>query len=172
MEKWDVYDKDRNKIKLTVSSKKNLNKDQYRLVAHLCIFNSKNQLLIQKRSPNKTLYPNLWDLTVSGSVLANETSREAMERELFEELGITLSLKEVRVSMAFNFDEGFDDIFITNADIDLSSIKMEAEEVIDVSWASQNEIFDMIKIGTFIPYHKSVIELLFFNKDKMRIHTI
>ncbi len=171
LEKWDIYNQDRIKDNLVISEKTKLKPGQFRLIVHVCIFNLKNEMLIQKRSKNKTLYPNLWDVSVSGSVLAGEDTRMAGERETFEELGYNLSLENERVSMTFNFDEGFDDFFLVKRDFDIKNLNLDKNEVTDVMWASEKEILSMLTKNTFLPYHKSFINLLFFNKDNMKIHT-
>ena len=59
------------------------------------ILNGKKQVLLQRRSPNKKLWPNLWDITAGGHVLAGEFGFQAIIRECQEELGITLDPKEI-----------------------------------------------------------------------------
>ena len=51
------------------------------------MINSKDQVLLQKRSANKKLWPNMWDMTAGGHVLAGEFGFEAIIREIKEELG-------------------------------------------------------------------------------------
>ena len=46
------------------------------------MINSKGQVLLQKRSANKKLWPNLWDITAGGHVLAGEFGFEAIIREI------------------------------------------------------------------------------------------
>lgn len=172
MEKWDVYDKDRNKLDLTIDSDKELGKDQYRLVVHVCIFNDKNEMLIQRRHPSKKIYPDRWDVTISGSVKSNEDTRYAGEREVLEELGYRVNLYNVRTSITFNFNEGFDDFYLIKKEINLQNLTLGVNEVTEIKWAKKHEILNMLDEDNFVPYHKSIIELLFFNKDNMRIHTI
>jgi isopentenyldiphosphate isomerase len=57
---------------------------------HLHVFNSKNQLFLQKRAANKDLYPGRWDAAVGGHVNSGEKVEEALKRESMEELGIEL----------------------------------------------------------------------------------
>lgn len=171
MEYWDLYDKDRIKLNKKIKAGTSLLDGEFRLVAHLCIFNHKNQLLIQKRHSGKSLYPGCWDLSLSGSVQAGEDSRQAMVREAKEELGLQLSLDKVRVSLSFNFDEGFDDFYFITQDLDLNTLSLQVEEVTQVMWASELQVLALIEQNHFIPYHPSLISLLFFNKDAMRIHT-
>lgn len=55
---------------------------------NIFLFNSKNELLIQKRSKDKDICPSLWDLSCAEHLKPNETFEEGAIRGLFEELGI------------------------------------------------------------------------------------
>ena len=54
----------------------------------------------------------MWDLTAGGSALQGENSRQAAEREVFEEIGLKLDLSDVRADFSIGFDEGFDDYYL------------------------------------------------------------
>ena len=45
-----------------------------------------NKVLLQQRSANKKLWPNLWDITAGGHVLAGEFGYQAVIRETKEEI--------------------------------------------------------------------------------------
>lgn len=60
-------------------------------VVHVLVFNSKGELLLQKRSMNKDVAAGKWDTSVGGHVSSDETPDEAVKREMKEELGITSS---------------------------------------------------------------------------------
>ena len=60
----------------------------------ILVKNDKNEILIQKRSPSKDLYPNCWDLSVGGHVNFDKSYVETAVRELKEELGIEASEKD------------------------------------------------------------------------------
>ncbi|HEY2712084.1 MAG TPA: 16S rRNA (adenine(1518)-N(6)/adenine(1519)-N(6))-dimethyltransferase RsmA [Chthoniobacterales bacterium] len=62
---------------------------------HIFIFNRKGDLLLQKRSPWKDRHPELWDSSAAGHVGAGEGYDATAERELSEELGITIKLRRV-----------------------------------------------------------------------------
>ncbi|WP_428558972.1 MAG: NUDIX hydrolase [Solidesulfovibrio sp. DCME] len=53
------------------------------------VFNDQGKLYLQKRGPQKSLYPNRFDLSATGHVRAGESRQEAAARELQEELGLT-----------------------------------------------------------------------------------
>src|SRR5690606_20150891 len=92
MELWDVYDKNRNLTGRTMKRGSTFKEGDYHLIIHVCIFNSKNEMLIQQRQPWKKGWPNMWDITVGGSALSGETSTGAAERETFEEIGYKIDL--------------------------------------------------------------------------------
>lgn len=95
-----------------------------------------------------------------------------MKRELgIARCGLAIDLENIRPSLTIHFEHGFDDIYILTQPVDLSSLHLQHEEVQAVRWASKDEILRMIDDGTFIPYEKSLIELLFFRKDHRSSHT-
>lgn len=165
MEILDLYDKNRTKTDKKIIRGEKVPEGLYRLVVHCCIFNSKNEMLIQQRVSTKK-WPNKWDITAGGCVQTMETSSLAMKRELLEEIGIEMDFSNIRQTFTFNFNEGFDDFYLINKDIDLNNVHLQKEEVQAVKWASCEEILTMIENNQFIPYHKNLIKLLF----EMRIN--
>lgn len=57
-------------------------------VAHVLVFNSAGELLLQKRSRHKDIQPGKWDTSVGGHLDPGEDYRSAAVREMAEELGI------------------------------------------------------------------------------------
>lgn len=171
MEIWDLYDKDRIKTGETMVRGSKFKENTYHLVVHVCIFNLEVKMLIQQRQPFKDGWPNMWDITVGGSAVSGDTSQLAAEREVYEEIGYKLSLDGIRPSLTINFDKGFDDIYLIQKDVDISKLKLQYEEVQSVKWASKEEILSMIDEEIFIPYHKSLIDLLFFMRTSKNSHT-
>lgn len=172
---WDLYTKDREKTGRIHRRGLPVPKESYRLAVHVCIFNSKNQLLIQQRQPFKKGWPNMWDLSVGGSAVAGDNSTKAAEREVFEELGLKLDLSKERPFLTMNFSEGFDDFYIVEQDIDLGSLRLQPEEVRQVRWADKDEVIQMQAQGIMIPYW--FIDRLFdirtiYDRQGERIHKI
>ena len=58
-------------------------------VSHVLVFNSKEELFLQKRSLKKDVQPGKWDTSVGGHVDAGEDYFSAAVRETEEELGIS-----------------------------------------------------------------------------------
>ena len=128
MERWDLYTKDRVKTHRQIARGMRQPEGTYRLVAHVCVFNSRGEMLIQQRQPFKSGWSNLWDISAGGSVVAGETSAQAAQRELDEELGLLAPLEDKRPRLTVNFRGGFDDIFILQEDVELSALKLQEEE--------------------------------------------
>lgn len=116
------------------------------------IFNKNGDVLLQKRSANKKLWPNLWDITAGGHVLAGEFGYQALIREMKEELGVDVSKDEIMYlvgSTSTNvkgdiINNHFNECYIVTKDIDISKIKLQEEEVSDIKWFSKQEILERI----------------------------
>ncbi len=161
MEYWDLYDENRILTGEKMLRGSEQKKGTYRLVVHVCIFNSKNEMLIQQRQTFKKGWPNMWDITLGGCALTGEDSKTTANRETLEELGIEHDFTKERPYLTMNFDNGFDDIYLLFKDIEISELKLQEEEVQNAKWAGKDEILKMLELGEFIPYHKSFVEILF-----------
>ena len=166
MEMWDLYDVNRVKTNKVVNRGAALGSNEFHLVVHVCILNSNDQLLIQQRQPFKKGWPGMWDITIGGSAQTGENSCLAAERETFEEIGYPIDLSLIRPACTSNFEKGFDDFYIVQADLDTSILKLQKSEVKTVKWAHKHEIIKMIQNESFIPYHISLIEMIFDMKTQ------
>lgn len=171
MELFDLYTAEREKTGKTMVRGEPTPEGYYRMVVHVCIFDGKGRMLIQQRQPFKRGWSNLWDITVGGSAVAGDSSRSAAERETMEELGLAIDLEGIRPTMTIYWEHGFDDYYVLTREVDLQDLRLQPEEVQAVRWAGKEEILRMIDDGTFIPYEKSQIELLFFRRNHRSSHT-
>jgi isopentenyl-diphosphate delta-isomerase len=62
---------------------------------HVFLFNSRGQLLVQRRSASKDEYPLTYTSSASGHVGAGETYEQCAPRELLEEVGIEAPLERL-----------------------------------------------------------------------------
>ncbi len=105
------------------------------------------KVLLQKRSKNKKLWPDMWDVAVGGHVDAGEFSYQAALRETAEELGIKLQPQDLihigsTTSETIEGDiinRHFNDFFVAHLDLDPSKITIQPEEVQEVKWISVDE---------------------------------
>jgi len=170
MERWDILDKNRNRTGKTVERGASMTQEEYHLVAQIWIVNSKNEFLISKRSPDKDMFPNLWECT-GGSAVSGDDSLKTALKETKEELGIDLLPEngELFLSYRSKFLYGaasftapsFTDVWVFKQDMDINSVVYQQGETCDAMWASKEKILEMIDSGEFIGRD------LFFYIDKL-----
>lgn len=165
MEIFDLFDAQRRPTGQTMVRGTPVPAERYRQVVHICIFNSNGDMLIQQRQSFKDSWPNLWDVSVGGSVISGETSARGARRELMEELGLDADFEHLAPAVTTTFTGGFDDFYILHADVDIGSLKLQAEEVQAAKWASEAEVLSLLKKGQFIPYQRAFLQYIFFRKD-------
>ena len=161
LELWDIYDKDRRKTGKTMERGSVFSEAEYRMIVHVCIFNSNGEMLIQQRQPFKRGWSNMWDITVGGGAVAGESSQSAAERELFEEIGYKFDFTNIRPHLTVNFEVGFDDYYLIEANVDIDKLYLQFNEVQQVKWASKEAILKLLENDEFIPYHENLLGLLF-----------
>ena len=74
------------------------------------LFNSKGEILVQRRSPDKDKQPNKYDCSVSGHVDYGKNYEETALREMEEELGI--KKVEIKPLLHFRFIAGSHDYHV------------------------------------------------------------
>jgi isopentenyldiphosphate isomerase len=114
-------------------------------------------MLIQQRQPFKKHWSDMWDLSAGGAATQGDNSQKAAEREVFEELGLILSLDNIDPSLTIHADSAFGDVYLIEKDLDISELKLQPEEVKTAKWATKEDIYNLLDEGVFIPYHKSLL---------------
>lgn len=77
-----------------------------------------------------------------------------------------MDLSKTRPHLTMNFEVGFDDYYLMEAEVKIDILKLQFEEVQRVKWASKDEMLAMMDTGEFIPYYRNFIELLFDIRKK------
>lgn len=146
METWDLFDKNGIPLGITHIRGKELPAGAYHRTVEIFTVNSKNQLLVTLRDPNKDPYPNLWEVT-GGSVISGESSLEAAMRELREETGISVSADEMIFLAVNRGGTALTDIYLCFCDKEISELTLQKGETVDAKWISFKEFEEMIDAG-------------------------
>jgi isopentenyl-diphosphate delta-isomerase len=107
------------------------------------VFNKKGELLVQRRSRKKMLWPMYWDNTCSSHPREGESYEAAGERRLLEELGFTCSLKNVdKFVYQVNFGEVGAEREVCAVPIGYynSELQPDPEEVAEYKWVDLSEL--------------------------------
>ena len=163
MELLDIYSSQCQKTGGTVSRSdcKGLPKNEYLMVVHLCVFNSRGEMLIQKRQLHKDRYPGMWDLSAGGFVQSGETVNDAVLREAREEIGMDFDAEAIRYIMTVPFSYVLDGFFSVRGDFKLEDFTPQQTEVLELKWASADEVLQMRKNGQFVDYDANLLAYCF-----------
>lgn len=77
----------------------------YHKPAWTWVYNSKNEILVQKRAMCKKRYAGYWDMACAGHVDAGETPKQGAIREAKEEIGLDVSEDDVKLMFEHIEDE-------------------------------------------------------------------
>jgi isopentenyl-diphosphate Delta-isomerase len=115
---------------------------------HIWIYNSRGEILIQKRAKEKTFFADLWDFSAAGHIPSGETPEEASIREINEELGIEICLDDLKFIEIRNhkFKRGneenieFNYIYLVKWEGDFSDVKIQKLEIQEAKLVNANEL--------------------------------
>ena len=152
-EYFDVLDEKGNFTNTMETRKKCHSEGLWHKAVVVFIINSKNQVLLQKRSKSKRMWPDMWDVTAGGHVDAGEFGFQSVLRECEEELGIKLNKEDLTFigsSLSENIkgdivNKHFNEYYIANKEVDETKLQLQKQEVAEVKWINKDEIIKRIK---------------------------
>lgn len=114
---------------------------------HILVFNSRNELFLQKRSARKDINPGLWDTSAAGHVDLGESYDEAAQRELNEELGVDDAppLQPI-FKLPSSPETGWEFIQVYTVKHD-GPFRLNVDEITEGHWISVAELDDWIEQG-------------------------
>lgn len=111
-------------------------------VIRVYLYNSKGEILWQKRADHLSTNPGKWNESVAGHVDEGETYLQAAEREMTEEIGVrSVELKEIKKIYLEEKEENkrkrFTMLYTGKYD---GAVRPDPNEVSEVRWASPEAI--------------------------------
>ncbi len=173
-EKFDVLDKEGNPTG-KIKPRKDVHRDgDWHKAVHVWIINSKNELLIQKRSPNKDVAPNQWDISVAGHIPAGSDALATALRETEEEIGIHIEQKNLEYLFTVTqskikenyINNEFNEVYLVKLDLDISKMIFQKEELTEIKFIHFLELEKLINSDNdeiFVSHdeeYKKLFELL------------
>ena len=105
---------------------------------HIWFYTPTPNILLQKRTANKLIFPNLWDVSVAGHVASVETVLEGATREIEEEIGLSVKPEDLNlISVRKNvnkfsngiIDAEFQHVFLCELSVAIEALRIQKEEV-------------------------------------------
>ncbi|MDC9722211.1 MAG: NUDIX domain-containing protein [Urechidicola sp.] len=105
---------------------------------HVWFYTKSGEILFQKRSTNKIAFPNLWDVSVAGHISSGETAIKSALREVKEEIGLSVTINELKKIGSFKefhqhkidfIDNEIHLIYIGELSTPLNQLKIQEEEL-------------------------------------------
>lgn len=157
-ELFDVFDRSGNYLGVKPKSFCHSNNPGvYHKPVWVWICNSKGEVLLQKRSPNKKWFPNRWDSSATGHVTAGETMISGCQREIFEEIGLNLKEQDIKFVGEYVADAVWEigQVYKAVADVEIADMSVQVEEVAELKWVTFDELEKLIYTENFMPYDKA-----------------
>ena len=138
----------------------------YHRTAHVWLINDKRELLLQRRSPQKSSFPDYWDISAAGHIRAGETVIEGAIRELKEELGVDSKESDYHYLTTIRFDSPhnneFGYVYLLRCNLHIDEYVFRDHEVAEVKYVYYEELEKMVKNrADRLIIHKNEEELLF-----------
>lgn len=150
MEYIDIFDENNNPIGQVKEKEKAHEDGDFHRTVHIWIINNNNELLLQRRSPNKKSHPNCWDISGAGHIRAGETVINGAIRELKEELGVEAKENDFEYIATIKSTENpknmeFGYVYLLRCNKKIKEYVFEDNEVAEVKYIFYKELEIMVE---------------------------
>lgn len=157
MEYIDYYDEDGTIIKTAEPRDNQAPEGCWIMAVGIWVQNDQGQLLLTKRSPQKSYAPNLWENT-GGHLMTGEDPVSAVIRELWEETGVTVEREDVVFLGDAKNNPYLGKNYGVRKNFRLSEVKLQEGETCEAKAVSLLEFERMAAAGELAPSVTSHLE--------------
>lgn len=154
MELLDLYDSDLRPTGQTVERGQIIPQGLMIPIVAVFIHNNEGKYLIQKVSEAKGGYY----ATTAGHVQSGEMDFTiSMQRELKEELGLSITQSELKLLRIRRYGYKFTLLYMLKSNVPVEMLRLQKEEVESVQWMSREEIEKLCDDGKFNKIHYQLL---------------
>lgn len=144
-ELFDLYNENNEPLGITKLRREVHRDGDWHRTVHIYVRNNAGQYLVHRRSPKKDGQPNCWDTRFGGHIQAGHDYDETAVREIEEEIGLTIELKDLIPGGMRKYDGEPNNrehskfyFYLYNGDI--KDLSFNDNEVMMVEWMTADEI--------------------------------
>jgi len=148
----DIFDENNNPLNVQKMKSDAHKNGLWHRAAHVWIYNSKGEILLQLRAKDKKLYPGRWDISASGHVIAGEEPIASALREIEEEIGLLIEIDKLELIEIRKKEKNFKNIvnefyyvYFLKFDGDIDSFKLDKKEVETVQFFHTSKIEEELR---------------------------
>lgn len=145
-ELWDACDRMGNPIGEVLVRGERLRAGVYHQVCGILVEHADGTFLLMKRHPKKKTWPNVYEASAGGSVLAGEAPEAAAGRELAEETGIRAEALLPLYSEVKDDRHGVYSGYLCKTGCAKDSIVLQEGETVDYRWVTVEELRRMMEL--------------------------
>eukprot|EP01091_Cochliopodium_minus_P019669 TRINITY_DN8348_c0_g1_i1.p1 TRINITY_DN8348_c0_g1~~TRINITY_DN8348_c0_g1_i1.p1 ORF type:complete len:180 (-),score=44.81 TRINITY_DN8348_c0_g1_i1:155-694(-) len=166
----EIFDNENKSTGITRPRKEVHTKGLIHRSVNVFLFNKKGELLIQKRSSNKTIAADHWDLSVAEHLQPNESYKEAVKRGIAEELGVKNISEPIKMRDPFfvetSYNEGllvdreFTELWRVEFEGEVGDFVLDPLEVSEVKFIKYDGLEEYSKQNKITPWFLKEISIL------------
>jgi isopentenyl-diphosphate Delta-isomerase len=166
----DIYDSKNRPLNKKVMKSEAHKKGLWHRVAHVWIYNSNKEVLLQLRSKDKEVYPNVWDISVAGHISTGEREIQSAMREIEEEIGLKVkeselklwNIRNVHFTTSTTINNEIIYLYLLKYNGNIKQLKIQEEELQEIKFFKLNELEKQLKEmpEKFTPYGDYFYEII------------
>ena len=128
-------------------------------VVHLHVLNRNKTILLQKRPLTKQIQPGKWDTAVGGHISAGESLEMALNKEAFEEIGLTDFSAKLQMVYKWESEVEAELVYLFTT-FDPTKFRVHSDEVEEARFWTKNQIEKQLGMNVFTPNFEHEYQML------------